>query len=227
MSKKAPKLVDVLDFRLPPGSKPFSTNKELAAVYLAMGEPASKVEICRLININLNTLHRWTEEPDFAYRVEEYRQAIRASILSIGISIKESRVKALNDRWLSLKAIVKARAQDPNYQSIPGYSTGLMVHTRKVIGTGQNAQTLDEYYVDAPLLKEMRAHEEQAAKELGQWSEKVDMTHHMDLSTLSDADLLTLKDITRRARDRPALPPAQSANQTVDAVEVKVLPTDG
>jgi hypothetical protein len=46
------------------------------------------------------------------------------------------------------------------------------VHKLKSVGGGEYAQMVDEYEVDAGLLKELRAHEEQAARELGQWTDK-------------------------------------------------------
>jgi hypothetical protein len=42
------------------------------------------------------------------------------------------------------------------------------VRTYKAVG----GATVEEYAVDTGLLREMRAHEEQAARELGQWVER-------------------------------------------------------
>lgn len=73
----------------------------------------------------------------------------------------------------------------------PGMETGLIVRGYKVTG----GMTFEEFTFDAPLLKEMRAHEEQAAKELGQWTEKQDVTSGgkpvtlLGLNTISDNDL--------------------------------------
>jgi hypothetical protein len=54
----------------------------------------------------------------------------------------------------------------------PGWKTGLMVRTEKQIGAGEKAIRVVEFAVDTGLLRELRAHEEQAAKELGQWEDK-------------------------------------------------------
>jgi hypothetical protein len=44
------------------------------------------------------------------------------------------------------------------------------------LGSAQNNQTVEEYAVDTALLKELRAHEQQAAQELGQWLDKHEHT---------------------------------------------------
>ena len=48
--------------------------------------------------------------------------------------------------------------------------------TPQAIGVGANQQTIEEYAIDTGLLKEFRAHEQQAAQELGEWVEKKDTT---------------------------------------------------
>jgi hypothetical protein len=58
----------------------------------------------------------------------------------------------------------------------PGGETGLLTKKLKVIGFGENAELVAEYSVDTGLLKELRAHEEQAARELGQWADKTEIS---------------------------------------------------
>ncbi len=57
-----------------------------------------------------------------------------------------------------------------------GGASGLIVHQVKMIGRGEEAQIVHEYVIDAGMLREMREHEKQAAMELGQWTEKREMT---------------------------------------------------
>jgi hypothetical protein len=54
-----------------------------------------------------------------------------------------------------------------------GGETGLLVRQIKLAASGA---TVEEFAVDTGLLKELRAHQEQAAKELGQWTEKREVT---------------------------------------------------
>ena len=42
----------------------------------------------------------------------------------------------------------------------------------KGVGTGKDFKLIPEYPVDVALLREMRAHEQQAAQELGQWEKR-------------------------------------------------------
>lgn len=100
----------------------------------------------------------------------------RTAILEQGISVKQSRIDALNDRWERMKQVIVERAVDPNMQHVPGGKTGLLVHQQKAIGAGPSMQIIDEYNVDTGLLKEMREHEKQAAQEMGQWTEKLNLT---------------------------------------------------
>jgi hypothetical protein len=55
-------------------------------------------------------------------------------------------------------------------QAVPGGSTGLL--HRVLQSTGPRGRPGEEFAVDVPLLRELRATEQQAAQELGQWMEK-------------------------------------------------------
>lgn len=118
-------------------------------------------------------------------------ESARAFILEQGISVKQSRIDALNDRWERMKQVITERAADPSIQHVPGGKTGLLVHQQKMIGAGPSAQIIDEYQVDTGLLREMREHEKHAAQEMGQWTEKLavtGVTTFADLYALATAD---------------------------------------
>lgn len=122
------------------------------------------------------TVQRWRQVEAFTARVQALQDAMAAAVVSEGIALRTKRVAALNDRWNRMQRVIAERAEDPAVAYVPGGSTGLLVHTVKMIGGGRDATTVDEYAVDVGLLKELRAHEEQAAKELGQWTEKQEHT---------------------------------------------------
>src|SRR5262249_27057215 len=82
-------------------------------------------------------------------------------------------LKALNDRWSRMQQIIEARANHPDYANIPGGRTGLLVRSVKQIGSGDSARLVEEFALDVALLKELRAHEKQAAVELAQSLERV------------------------------------------------------
>ncbi len=57
-------------------------------------------------------------------------------------------------------------------EKVPGGKTGLIVRQIKAVGSGAGMKIVPEYVLDTGLLKELRAHEQQAAGELqsrGDW----------------------------------------------------------
>jgi hypothetical protein len=90
-------------------------------------------------------------------------------LLRFAIAKRENRLEALDDRRQRMNEVIRARAED--MEDVPGGATGLLTRKYKSIGGGDHAEKVEENEVDVPLLREMRATEEQAAKELGQWAE--------------------------------------------------------
>lgn len=115
-------------------------------------------------------------KPNIKARIANLQEKISASLLNKSISIKAARLDALNDRWLKMQQVIAERAVDPDLQDIAGGKTGLLCHDQKGVGAGPAAEVIDVYQVDTGLLKELREHEVQAAKELGQWIEKGEIT---------------------------------------------------
>ena len=102
-------------------------------------------------------------------RLDEVRATVEKKVMEFTIADRQARVAALDDRWMRLKRVMNARAED--LKEVPGGDSGLLVHEVKGIGGGDSLQVIDEYPLDAALLKEFRAHEQQAAIELGQWKD--------------------------------------------------------
>jgi phage terminase small subunit len=98
-----------------------------------------------------------------------------------GIAVVENRIVALQDRWDRMKALIAARAEDPQMQKVTGGTTGLLVHNIKSIGQGRDAERVDVYEIDAALLREMRELERQAAQEMGQWLDRSEVSGKIDL----------------------------------------------
>lgn len=106
-------------------------------------------------------------KPLIAEAIDVARTAIRAE----GIANRQNRVDRLNADWYRMQALRDARALAGDLESpdvAPGADTGLLVRQEKPTMHG----TIVEYAFDRALMAELRATEEQAAKELGQWSEK-------------------------------------------------------
>jgi hypothetical protein len=97
------------------------------------------------------------------------------------------------DRWEKMKAVMAARAAD--MADVPGGASGLLVRQYKQIGKVK----VEEYAVDTGLLRELRAHERQAAQELGQWMEKSDTSLNWsgDLADLTPEQLTKLSEQAR------------------------------
>jgi hypothetical protein len=123
--------------------------------------------------------------------IEGHRAAIRRQ----GIAVQQNRVDALvrrhqllerviEERAAEYRALAEERAADPGAgsdldalvgrRSIPaGGETGLLVRKVKMVGT----LIAEEFAVDTGLLAELRAHENDIAKELGERVERQDVTH--------------------------------------------------
>jgi hypothetical protein len=148
-----------------------SARQDSAARAIAEGGRTDKA-IASSLGVRPETIVRWRRTEAFTERVQGLQAEMAAAVVSEGIALRTKRVAALNDRWRRMQQVIDQRAEDPEMADVVGGETGLLVHTIKMIGGGRDATTVDEYAVDVGLLKELRAHEEQAAKELGQWVEK-------------------------------------------------------
>ena len=170
--------------------KPMDAKRERAAVLVAEDD-LSDEQIAESVGTTRRTLDRWKHTEPFMARVQEHRDAWRAAVMAEGIANRINRVNALNDRWRGMQQVIAERAADTSSGTYttaltedgkteriiaPGWSTGLLVRTEKQIGAGDRAVHVIEFAVDTGLLREMRAHEEQAAKELGQWLDKHEHT---------------------------------------------------
>lgn len=144
--------------------------KARAAVLVAEDDLTDE-QIAEAVGITRRTLTNWKRQPEFAAEVGGHVGAIQAGMLRLAIAKKYKRLKVLDDLHGKALAVVEERAERMDGEA-PGAGTGLLTHQVKQIGAGRDAQVVDEYAVDVALIKEIRALEEQAAKELGQWVEK-------------------------------------------------------
>lgn len=160
--------LDATEFR-------WDSRREKAAVLVAEDEVPDH-EIATRCGVNKATLERWKQHPAFRERVAEHGARLEAAALRYAIAKRRKRVEQLDNDLAALNAIQAARAEDPAMAAIPGGATGLILRTIKIIGTGKATQTVEEYTPDTALLKTKAALLKQAAQELGQWSEKRDLT---------------------------------------------------
>lgn len=151
--------------------------------YLAMGESRSLENLLNLYQnrdaaptVHIATLKGWSVAHGWQKRLEAIAEAERQAIEARGIADRQNRVNRLNHRAKLIDQVIAERGADPDMQDVAGGKTGLIVHNVKGVGKGEDFQLIDLYEVDTGLLKELREHEKQAAQELGQWTEKRELT---------------------------------------------------
>jgi hypothetical protein len=149
----------------------FWTRKRTQAALDVAEDVLTDEQIAARAGVKKWALEDWKRRPVFKARVDEHLRAFAEEIKRQGIANRQNRVDALNDRWRRLHQVIEARAADETMKGA-GHETGLLVRTYKA----GKLKLEEEYAVDTGLLSELRAHELQAAKELGQWSERAEVS---------------------------------------------------
>lgn len=161
--------------------------QERAAILVADDAKPDR-QIAAALHVDKRTLERWKQIPLFAQRVDEVRAQMAAALEAEGISNRQNRVKAQNERWDLLRRLIDERSRDPLLRGIPGGSTGLLVGEPvviKVYGADQGeagepdvlvptkrSEIVYKLVFDRSVLQELRELEKQVAQELGQWAPK-------------------------------------------------------
>lgn len=159
-----------------PKSPKFTINQWLSrhdvAVALVAEDILTDEQIAEQIGKTKRQLEKWKLDDRFRAEVAAHRERIREAVLTSSIADQVRRVQALDERWLKMRQVIAERAADPTLAEKPGGTTGLIVRQLKGLGKGDDFQIVEVFEVDVGLLKELRAHEEQAAREVGQWMDK-------------------------------------------------------
>ena len=148
----------------------FTKRHHEAALLLAEDE-ISDEEIGERCGVSRQTIANWKKDPGFAGLVGDQVGRLNAAMLRLPIAKKRERLKTLDKMHRKALGVIEARGEDMEGET-PGGETGLLVRQTKQIGSGRDAYKIEEYAVDVALMREIRALEEQAAKELGQWVDK-------------------------------------------------------
>jgi len=177
--------------------KPFAWNvrRAQAALLLAQKRQTDE-EIALEVGLKDRTqLWRWRQHPDFAARVAAHEAELLAALKAEGIANRQNRIDGYNDRYRRLEEVIADRAADPTMAAVPGGKTGLLAREVKFVvvyeakrpeGAEPAAPTalfpakykepVEVYTVDTGTLKELRAVAQQAAQDLGQWTEKRELS---------------------------------------------------
>lgn len=162
--------------------------REEAAQMVAEGR-YELTQIAEKLGITRQGLHKLRRTPAFAARVDEISREFADAALKRALARKDYRITCLANRHSLLREVIEARAAAPDMQEIPGGHTGIMV--RKPV-TSKDGICGYEFVVDTGTLKELRAVEEQVAKELGQFVEKrevkADVIHSLKDATDDELD---------------------------------------
>ena len=169
--------------------------KERAAMMEAeasMNQYTSVKQMAKSLNVSYNMLCFWRQHPDFRARVEQNKETLRQQSLALPVANKAARIRQINDRWTRLQEVIRQRAasaaqEDPDHL-VPGYDTGLLVHTQRAVGSGPNQRIVDEYELDNAVLDELRSLEIQAAREMGQLTEH----KRIDITKLTNEQLVVM-----------------------------------
>lgn len=172
----------------------WNAQKETAAVLLAEGKLGT--EIATVLDVPYPSFAAWRATPEFKARVEENRAILQKEALSAGVANVADRVRRYNKRWNGINQVFEERATDPSHMAVPGWTTGLLVHEQKSLGSGELATVVDLYRVDVGAIKEEREIAKQAAQDLGQWTERTQQSY--DLSGLTDEELEVLDRINNK-----------------------------
>lgn len=149
---------------------------QLLAAQLVAENRLTGEQIAERVGVHRNTLSRWKKDPEFAAKVDEIQAEMFEAAKRFGIGTVANRLREIDRRYRRLLRVIDERSKDPSLQVAAGGDTGLLVRQIKGIGSGDNFQRVEEFAVDTGLLAELRALEEAAAKQLGQFVTKTDLT---------------------------------------------------
>jgi len=148
--------------------------RERAAVLFAENEMDVQ-SIAASVGVDRVTLHRWRQVDEFSGRVADLQGQIAASSLRQAIGKKHKRIAYLQDLADRQRAAMDARgrraAADPDAPLEA--QTGLFESKTIMSASGK---TKTDWKFDAPLVREYRQTLEQAARELGQISDKLEVS---------------------------------------------------
>lgn len=151
----------------------FTPEKRRAAEMLADGNLTVE-EVARQLNVDRVTLWNWRKDPAFRAVVAEMDAELNADALQFAITRRRERLQKYDDRFNRYQQVIEERAEyyAEHWPEVPGGTSGPLVETLKVVGSGPAAYTVTEHVIDHALSREMRELAKQSAVELGQWTER-------------------------------------------------------
>lgn len=172
-----------------PFSGRFRTKKYQAAI-LAAEDELTDDAIAAKVGVGRTTFYEWKRDPEFAAIVGDYQGEIIAEALKLPIAKKHERIRQLNDLQESYWQIIRDRGEryraeakdSPDSALARAFgdhtpseaSTGMLVKQMKIAANGK---TVTDWVFDRALDSAIKETHKQAAQELGQWEENLNVTH--------------------------------------------------
>jgi transposase len=163
------------------------------AARLIADDSLSDEEIAARCGVNVRTITRWKNRPDFAALVAQEREEILREMLRHPIARKPERIRRLNELhercWQIIEERAAASAARVSDQDLPpGATTGLVVEEERHIATKHKTETVKVPRVDVDLIRQIQSLQQQAATELGQWVEQREVTANVPVVHLIGID---------------------------------------
>jgi len=153
---KDPETIEIIERCLIAGKKWQAVNEAL--------EAAGKQPMVR------QTIYAWMKRPN----VVAGREEVRKRILEDGYGDRLKRKAKLENLIKRMDRVITERSATMG--DVPGGSSGLLAEDVKGVGSGDAAREVKLYRVDTSLIQQMRETLKQIAQEVGEWTEKRDIT---------------------------------------------------
>lgn len=151
------------------------TGKRLKACQHVAEDALTDEQIAADVGVTRQTITNWRKHPEFEARRKALVSELQERVKQEGLGRLDKRKAAAEDRHRRMTQVILARA-DEMADEVAGGESGLLVRQYKSIGTGPNARQVEEYHVDAVLLRELREIEKQIAQDAGQFAEKQEIS---------------------------------------------------
>ena len=159
-------------------AKGLNARQEKFAATLGSGSNATSAYIAAGYSKNgaAQGAERLLRKVEIKARIRGLISQVTEATLQAAIECRKHRIALYQDMLRRLWRIVQERGSDPAMIGITGGRSGFIVRQFKVLGVGASQKMVPEYVVDTALSRALRGVMEQAARELGQWTEKQELT---------------------------------------------------
>lgn len=179
----------------------------LKAARLIAANDMDRDRIAEEVGVKRSTLDSWNAHPKFKSKVAEFLEEIEQQMLRLPISKRHIRVARLQGLQERLQIVLDDRQEAYiKEEQVIGGRSGAIVKQTKTVGAGKEARVIEEYAFDAAIFREIRAIDEQAAKELGQWIDKGELTGKNGSPLMMTEVVIDMSSLGDDAEDEPEDP---------------------